>query len=52
MQFEADYISLTIYKQRQIELMKEAEQQRLIKLSLDAGKKKAQAATDLKGQTR
>lgn len=50
MQLETDYISLTIYKQRQTELIKQAEHQRLVKTTMDANKKKSQDSA--KGQTR
>jgi hypothetical protein len=35
MHFDREYVSLVMYKQRQQELIKEAEKQRLVNISLD-----------------
>ncbi|MFQ3646137.1 MAG: hypothetical protein SNJ54_07725 [Anaerolineae bacterium] len=52
MQLDTEYVSLVMFKQRQLELIKEAEQQRLINQSLKASKQKTEAKNDKKGQAR
>jgi hypothetical protein len=52
MQLDTEYVSLMMFKQRQLELIKEAEQQRLINESIKASKQKNQPKEDKKGQTR
>ncbi|XWX04538.1 hypothetical protein VZO05_03080 [Aggregatilineales bacterium SYSU G02658] len=51
MQLDTEYVSLVMFKQRQLELIKEAEQQRLINQSVKASKQKAEDKKN-KGQAR
>jgi hypothetical protein len=51
-QLDTEYVSLVMFKQRQLELIKEAEQQRLINESIKAAKQKNQPKEDKNGQTR
>jgi hypothetical protein len=52
MQLDTEYVSLVMFKQRQLELIKEAQQQRLVNESIKASKQKNQPKEDKKGQAR